>query len=135
MIRGRKVNNITEVVLVNATTKTIDLSPGAGIRWEVLFIKQVNGDDVNRDCNIQHMTAAAAARLKQIVQNNTLATTELQMYPSTAHASGQEIGGSAKRPFLVEGTEIIRFIFTTGGASTGATDADGIVVEALETTL
>ncbi len=126
---AKKQNNVTNVVLVNNTAKTIDLSPGAGIRWLVLNARQVNGDNVNRNVNMTHIIGSFT--LKQMIQNNSLATGEPQHYPSLAHASGQETAG-VWNPIIVEGAEFIRSVWAAGGASAGFDDADGLVLEVLE---
>ena len=133
MVQGLKLNNITSVVLVNATTKTIDLTPAAGKRWWLIASRMVNADDVQRSCHvIAYQEAAATNRLYTIIGANALAAAAQQVFPSPAHSASDEVGALAIPNHCIEGAEMLRYTWTTGGASTGGTDADGLSLVVLE---
>jgi len=130
MSKFKKVNNITEVVLVNNTLKTIDLTPGAGKRWHVSTIQVVNGDDVQRTVIIRHFAEAAATNLLSIENSSGIGANGRYMWPNNDDLAV----GFSNVYFnkIVEGVEIIRVAWNAGGASTGSTDADGLTCQVLE---
>lgn len=130
--------NITSVVLVNNTAKTIDISVPVGMRWRILHAKQVNDDNVDRAADVNIFDVAAATNmLDTLIKANTLTKSGgRQDWPSDAHADADENNG--RQPVILDGADpissspIIRFYWAAGGASAGSTDADGCVLIILE---
>lgn len=130
--KGLKLNNVTSVVLVNNVTKTIDLTPGAGKRWELLGIRMANIDDVARTCNLSHFAdAGATLNLTEYLESSL--TGNPMFWPN-----GDDLATVYANKFhksVIEGVEIMRAKWTAGGASSGGTDADGLACEVLETVI
>jgi len=130
MTEGRKVIDITSLTLVNNTAKTIDITCGANNRWILKSILQKNCDDIQRNCYVTHKTAAGIT-IVFLIQGNALVALAEQNWPSLALVDLTEVGNPGF-DYILEATEFIRLAWDAGGASTGATDADGVIVQVME---
>jgi hypothetical protein len=129
---GYKKNNITSVVLVNNTAKTLDLTPGDGKRWQLLSARMVNIDDVNRNLSAAHYAEAAATNmLSQWCINTAISQNNGMHFPNVSYSDKKELLGSVV-PVIIEDTEMVRFTWNAGGVSAGGTDADGLICQVME---
>lgn len=129
---GYKKNNITEVVLVNATAKTLDLTPTSGKRWLVLAMRMVNADDVQRTVYIEQFNEAGATNSlgRFFIEANLAASGGTVQFPNNDDLGN--VYRNAYHMVIVEDGEIIRFGWNSGGASTGSTDPDGLSCQVME---
>ena len=103
------------VVLVNATAKTQNVAVPAGKRWFLQGGLATNGDDVNRTLTISITNGTNI--IGYIQQATTLNAGATVVYPNTLADANHLIfppGG-----FPMDPTWQIRFVWATGGASTG----------------
>jgi len=124
---------VTSVTLVNNTAKTIDTTVPTGKKWRLLNIKATNPDDADR--NIQ------AKIWKEAAKTNYLAFLGLAgvsaSLAETFHVPNHFMDATNmkylnRKDFFLDEGNTIEVVWATGGASTGATDADGLIIEVLE---
>ena len=128
---GRFVQEVTSVTLVNATTKTIDTTVPANKRWLLLSVKATNGDNVARVVGLYLFKEAAKTNLISVYDSASVNTAEHINFPNTIASRG--VRSRAISPGeVLEAGNTISVIWTSGGASAGATDADGLVICYLE---
>lgn len=128
--KGKLVQPITSVTLVNNTEKIIDKTVPSHKRWLLLSVKMVNCDNVARTLSIQKWKEAAITNhIKTLTTAATAAAARLQ-YPN----SSNNLWDYSPLPQLeiLSAGNTLRFIWGAGGVSAGATDADGLVIEYLE---
>jgi len=127
---GRIVDNLTSVVLVNNTAKTIDITVPANRRWVLYFIKAVNNDDVNRNITVSLYKEAAKTNLLANLgyKAAVLANGGSITIPSHVPAAIESLNINAAFPLPLDHGHTISVTWATGGASTGSTDADGLAV-------
>lgn len=126
---GNIHQEVTSVPLVNNTELIIDVSVPTGKIWFLLGVKAVNGDDVARDITIViYKEAAKTNLLKTLNYANTADGVSLQWPASNNSAT---LVGMYSPQILVAANKI-SITWAAGGASTGATDADGLIIEYLE---
>lgn len=128
---GQFKQEVTSVVLVNDTAKTIDLLVPAGKYWIILDIKAINGDDVARNILISKYLEAAATNLIGVLYDAARNAGAHAYFPNMDNANYPRHVASSPAELAIGGN-IIRITWAAGGASTGATDADGLVIEYLE---
>lgn len=128
---GRLQQGVTEVVLVNNVTKTIDTTVPAGKKWVLLGIKVTNPDDVQRSVNLFKYKEAAKTNLIKYYGSEAFNAAELVFYPSAVPTATGWITTWIPLEVLVAGNTI-SIVWSAGGASAGGTDADGLVIEYLE---
>lgn len=134
-LAGRFTDNLTSVALVNNTEKVIDVTVPAGKRWFLMFVRMVNADDVARTIiAIIYKEAAKTNILLPLFTKSGLGAAGVIVYPSSMPTSaGAYMAGACAPPgIILEAGHTISFTWATGGASTGATDADGLCVAVLE---
>ena len=127
---GQIVNEITSLTLVNATVKTLDHVVPAGQRHVILSVKAVNCDDVARVINMFVYNEAAATNLITTLSSASSNAGVASLYPTNASAAAVHNRPPMPATILKAGT-ILRVLWASGGASTGATDADGLVISYL----
>jgi len=135
---GQKKNNITSVTLVNNTLKTIDVTVPSGKQWLLLSIRVVNSDDVTRAISVLRYQEAGKTNLLDSIVVEDVGAGGFQQMPNRVTGNAATIGRysrGAHMPTVMDGGETISVIWAAGGASTGATDADGLVIEILEVAL
>lgn len=129
---GALKQDVTSVTLVNNTQKVVDITCPANKRRLILNIKAVNCDDVARNIQIWKFKEAACTNLISLLLSvAAVAAADFVNYPNTTTGSSY-VNSAGNVPQLLEAGNTIRIIWAAGGASTGATDADGLVVEYLE---
>jgi len=115
----------TSVTLVNNTAKTTDISvPTDGV-WELQIIKVTNPDDVARVVTVSLYTTPAKTVLVATLVSGSVNAGSRLMFPHGVVSASQL--NMPNRPFLLGATWTIEVVHATGGASTGGTDAAGIV--------
>lgn len=124
---GQIHQEVTSLTLVNNTSKTVDVAVPAGKVWMLLGVKITNPDDVNRDCSISLYKEAAKTNLLRILAADTLAAGATLTYPNSV--TGEKSEQNLYSPHPLAAGNILSLLWTTGGASTGGTDADGIMLE------
>jgi len=131
----RLKQEVTSVTLVNNVTKTIDTVVPQGERWFLLNVKATNPDDVVRDLTIAlYKEAAKTNKLRLLLLQAALAANAAKEaeWPSKLVSTNDSSCLGSYAPIVLDAGNTISVIWTTGGASTGATDADGLVVEYLK---
>ncbi len=128
---GKKVVKIASVTLANDTLLSHLVTVPKGKRWLLLGLHQVNPDNVDRACSVYLWNEAAKTSLITLLLGNTVLTTAKQAWPNVFYNSGIN-QASGWHPRILEAGYTLEFEWSAGGASTGATDADGQVVEYLE---
>lgn len=130
---GKLHQEVTSITLVNATTLTEDVVVPAGKMWILLNIKMVNCDDVNRALYVEKYLEAAATNLIKRLISKASAAGDRVNWPSVISATEYSMPTQGGNPWeLCAAGNLLRCVYETGGASTGATDADGLVIEYLE---
>lgn len=131
---GRVRQEATSVVLVNNTLKVIDTAVPDGKRWVVLSIKAMNPDNVDRTVSIRLYKEALKTNEIALLLSQSLsaAGAERGMWPNTIATHAARSIAAIPGEVLVAGNTI-NIQWAAGGASAGATDADGLVIEYLET--
>lgn len=128
---GKKEIAVTSVTLVNNTAKTIDTVVPASEKWQLLNIKVVNCDDVARNVTVIHYKEAAKTNLVKVFGYiAALGAAGVFNMPSSTTAISDKLTFWTA-PQILHAGETISVIWAAGGASTGATDADGLVIEYL----
>lgn len=130
---GELKQEVTSLTLVNATTKNLNISVPAGKQWILISIRMVNADDVNRLCWVTlYKEVAKTNVLLDNLLNSTLGATAAQIWPNQQTTT--TVVNVANLPMLLvlKAANTLSFTWASGGASTGATDADGLVVTYLE---
>lgn len=128
---------VTSVVLVNATAKTLDTVVPTGKRWKLLGVKAINGDDVTRDINVFiYKEPAKTNVLRKLIRiDAVLANGGVCQWPNYHVTTTATTGCNALHQpaeVILAAGNVISVVWATGGASTGATDTDGLVIEYLE---
>ena len=125
----RFVQVVRSITLVNNTAKTEDVTVPSGERWLLLNVKMCNGDDVNRDvaCDI-YKESLKTNLLRRLFLYAAVPSTKDRLWPSWP--SGGTSGSALFLPHLIvlDVGNTISCTWETGGASTGAVDADGLVI-------
>lgn len=128
---GRLVQDVQSLTLVNNTQKTLQVAPGAYKRYIILNVKAVNCDDVARNITAtKYQDAAKTIVVKTLytVARNAGSTFN---WPNSTTGEVGTCPMSCKSEIL-ENPNVLQISWSAGGASTGATDADGLVIEYLE---
>lgn len=128
---GELVQDVTSVVLVNNTTKTIDKTVPDNRKWIILSIRAMNPDDVQRNITITKFKEAAKTNTIKRYNVAATAASSLLQWPSGPFTAAFARKSSAPFEVLVTGNTI-EIVWVAGGASAGGTDADGLIVEYLE---
>jgi len=129
----RLKQEVTSITLVNNTKKTEDVTVPQGERWLLLNVKMANNDDVTRDirCTI-YKEAAKTNMIRHLMFYAAVPTNAYRQWPSWP--SGGTSGSATFQNALVilDSGNTLDCIWEAGGASAGAVDADGLVVEYLK---
>jgi len=129
---GKLVQEVTSLTLVNNTAKTVDKTVPSGKRWILLAFRFSNPDDVARTltCN-KYKEAGKTNYIKRLTSNAAVGAASWIQFPNvTPSVTAQS---QPTRPFeVLEAGNTLSFVWATGGASAGGTDADGLVLEYLE---
>lgn len=126
---GEPVDNLTSVVLLNNTAKTIDITVPAGKKWMFDFITLGNPDDVLRNVNVLLFKEAAKTNTYGFMRSGNIAAgvnVNIGIFiPSTGET--RLTLHSSMRVVYPAGVTW-NFIWSAGGASAGGTQADGLIV-------
>ena len=131
---GKHEQEVTSVTLVDNTAKTNDITVPTGKRWLLQRIKVTNCDDVTRDITITLYKEAAKINVlcKLAFKADVAANAAEEMMWPSFRVDTMNFWYEAARPLILSAGNTIEVVWATGGASTGATDADGQVVDYLE---
>ena len=124
---GEHIQSVTEVVLVNNVTKTIDTTVPLGERWLLKHVKVVNADNVNRGFSLTLYKETAITNLIEWFENGTLNTGSVYSWPNLTVSKSINYF----RTRLLKAGNTVRLVLAAGGVSTGSTDADGLIIEYL----
>lgn len=129
---GELVQDVTSVTLANNTAKTVDTVVPSGKRWLLLSIKVTNPDNVDRVVVINKWKEAAATnKIKTYLSTTVTAGGAVERHTGfTPSSTSNQVG--IQYPEILDEGNLIRASWAAGGASAGATDADGLVIEYLE---
>ena len=128
----RLKQDVTSITLVNNTAKTEDVTVPQGERWSLLSVKMANADDVDRvvQCDV-YKEVAKTNLIKRLLYETCTANDKHRQWPChTTATSGNTMGDYA--PVILDAGNTLEFTWAAGGASAGAVDADGLVVEYLK---
>ena len=126
---GQVKQSITSITLVNNTTKTVDTTVPAGEKWIIQSIKAVNSDDVARDVYVLiYKEVAKTNEVRRLIKKAATVTGERVVYPSNSANTNIQY---AWAPQVLVAGNTISTTWVAGGASGGATDADGLVIDYL----
>lgn len=128
---GNIKQEVTSITLVNNAAHTEDISVPSGKRWKLISIKMINCDNVARDLSIVvYKEAAKSNLLFQLVA----ATSVNANYPLHWPCFITGLVDAIYWYFdcILTGANKISCIWAAGGASSGATDTDGLVITYLE---
>lgn len=124
---GQPTTSVTSITLVNATAKTQDITVPTDTLWLVQMIKAVNADDVNRVITIEVFNEAAkTSRIGTLAVADTATGVFLQWPNNEAAQVARTVNPGY--PMLLGPGMTISVTWASGGASTGGTDADGLVI-------
>lgn len=129
---GAHEQKVTSVTLVNNTEKTVDTVVPAGKRWILLAVRAVNGDDVQRTVNIYIYKEAAKTNLLRQIFNGAVGAGAAGQWPGMLDSVQYQYIWSL---VVLEAANAISVVWAAGGASTGAVDADGLIIDYLEVDL
>lgn len=124
---GKPEASITSITLVNNTAKTQDITVPTDSMWLIQTIKATNPDDVQRTTYIRLYNESAKTNLIANLIAAALNATQELYYPNSTTASTQ-CPNALGQGLLLAGGMTISVTWAAGGASTGGTDADGLVV-------
>jgi hypothetical protein len=126
-------HDITSLTLVNATAKNILHTVPVGEQQILIGWKMTNPDDVTRNMTVQLFKEAAKTNLlKVLFTEANVAASQRRQWPQGENTSSVAKDARPPSMWMTAGTTI-SFDWDSGGASTGGTDADGLVVEYLTT--
>mgnify|MGYP005807211317 CR=1 FL=1 len=130
---GKFVQDITSVTLVNATTLNIAKTVPAGKRWLLISIKALNPDNVDRVVTFSIYYEVALTNLLRTLNTESLtaAGAEALQWPAVGTAPTHTTSPEWCLVLMAPGNTL-NIQWLTGGASAGATDADGLILEYLE---
>lgn len=127
---GELKQAVTSIVLVDNVAKTVDTTVPANKMWILITVRLVNGDDVARVCALHKFKESGKTnRIKTYASTSIAAGAALQFPGGVDTATSMK--NLAQPELFVEGNTLSA-IWAAGGASTGSTDADGLVLEYLE---
>lgn len=126
---GRIYQSIQSLTLVNNTAKTIDTEIGAYRLW-LTHLKATNPDNVTRDINVEiYKEAAKTNHLRKLTYQAAVAAGGRIEWPNSITGAADKTGLYA--PIFLEEFNVLTVVWAAGGASAGATDADGLVIEGM----
>lgn len=128
--RGAQKQEVISVTLVNNVTKIIDTTVPSGKRWVVLAVKMINADDVARACIMRLFKEAGKTNLLEQLQSISKNAGVAAYWPTLATSGG--IGTRGDHLIVLAPGNVIECTWSGGGASSGGTDADGLVIQVLE---
>lgn len=129
---GRHLQAVTSVTLVNNTAKTIDTTVPDGKRWLLLNVRMNNPDDVARTERIWIYKEAAKTNFLRELLDSSINASAGGSFPSNEMSDVVDMQARGLPPIILSAGNTIQAYWGAGGASSGGTDADGLVVEYLE---
>ena len=130
---GQLKQEVTSLTLVNNTAKTVDITVPADKRWKFNMLKVVNVDNVNRAVTFTLYKEVGKTNIIQILWTKTVTAGAALVWPLAATpAADNTMPFPMTDGLIMNAGNTISIVFATGGASAGATDADGIVADYLE---
>lgn len=127
---GHLVQSVTKITLVNNTQLITDLTVPAGKRWRLLNIIAHNPDDVDRGIDMWKYVEAAKTNLIKRYQFRTVGASEYINWPGMGDTYEWPPHGNV--PEILDEGNTISIVHYAGGASTGGSRNDGLVIEYLE---
>jgi hypothetical protein len=124
---GSIKTSVTSVTVVNNTTKTVDISVPTDTVWAIQSIKVVNPDDVARTVGINLYNEVAKTNQIALLTAASVGAGGLIHYPSNAAVENSELTRTGY-PLVLGPGMTINIVLAAGGASSGGTTADGIVI-------
>lgn len=130
-LAGKKKDNVTSITLVNDTAKTQDVTVPTGKAWLLLAFSVTNPDNVARDVTVTLYKEAAKTNVLQVLGvKAAMDANAAARYHGPGNLTNYSQGDLYALP--LEAGNTISVTWAAGGASAGATDADGLVVEVME---
>jgi len=118
--------DVYSLTLANNTAKTNNYTVPDDTLWVLQSVRMTNPDDVQRTINMRLYKTSAKTSEIGLLSSVAAAAGAAIMYPNT---------GSGSATFLVPRENLVLFAGNTleitwaaGGASSGGTDADGVVI-------
>ena len=130
---GRLYQEVVSITLANNTVFILNHNIPAGKRRVLLSYKLTNPDDVARTVRVKKFKdTARTIKIKELAAYAGLGAAGEAQWPHGVPSAGEQKEGA--RPVeLFEFPNVLQFTWEAGGASAGGTDADGLVIEWLET--
>lgn len=121
---GQLISNQADITLVNNTLLTTDITVPANMRWKLWCGESLNADNVGRRLEIN---IVEGAEIIHIVFDADIPAGNRQTYPNTTVAARM----SAGLPIPMSAGQILRFVYSAGGASAGGTGKISAIVTQL----
>jgi len=129
--KGKIVQSVTSITLVNNTAKTVNVTVPSGKRWLLLSLKMGQPDNVQRTLTVDKYKEAAKTNFMGPLVTVGLGVGILQLWPT--NDAVHTIRNIACNPAeIMHDGNTLAITWAAGGASAGGTDADGLVYEYLE---
>lgn len=122
---------VYSVTLANNTAKTVSVTVPEEEEWAVQSILMRNPDDVARACNVQLKTPSMGGTnhmVGKLVDGENAVAAAWVSYPSLAYATAKELN-FAGGLFVAPAGSLIYFDWAAGGASSGGTVSNGILIQ------
>jgi len=116
---------VTSVVLVNNTQKTINESVPTDTKWLLESIKAVNADNVDRTVTVTLFKEAAKTNRIGILYSTTVTPSGHLVVPNNVASSAYL---NLFNGYPMGAGYTLEIVWAAGGASAGSTDADGLVI-------
>lgn len=129
---GKIGQEVTSVTLANNTAKTVDTTVPAGKKWILISIKITNPDDVQRTCSMYKYKEAAKTNVIKIYDSSAVGAGGTAQHPNSITGVRTATEFHPQPAEILAPGNTISVGWAAGGASSGGTDADGLVIEYLE---
>ena len=126
-IGGEVKTDITSITLVNNTAKEVLHTVPTGKIHLIKFFRIANPDDVQRTILAYIYNEAAKTNVVRQLYSETMNANVVYQWPNVAATLTLQKRSFGAGVYLTAG-QTIRFNWASGGASTGGTDTDGLVV-------
>jgi len=130
---GKLKQEVTSITLANNTAKVVDVIVPPGKRWLLLGIKAVNDDNVTRVIDIFLYKEDSKTNKLRHLAGESVSQYDVLQYPNckTGYSNRLDLPSL----IVLDPDNTINVTWAAGGASSGSTDADGLVIEYLEITI
>lgn len=120
---GQIVASVNSVTLANNTLKSTDYTVPTDTEWEVQSIRVNNPDDVARTVGITLKDSSGNNIL--VLESTSVAASGTVQVPNNVVDKSKS---TAFTKFSLGAGMVINVVWAAGGASSGGTDADGVVI-------